>query len=84
MDSERHAPSIYRKSQSQKIGCMFFFNSMIDRLIQWVNVSPDAVILQNTKMKSGHTHTIYMDQEFEGKLTGCGSFIGEDEMGKEK
>ena len=57
---------------------------MIDRLIHWVNISSDTVTLQNTKKKSCHTHTMYMDKEFEGKFTGWGSFIGEDEMGKEK
>ena len=37
---------------------------------------PDAVILQNTKKKSGHTYTMYMDNEVEGNFIGLGSFIG--------
>ena len=45
---------------------------------------PDVVILQNTKKKSGHTYTMYMDNEVEGNFIGLGSFIGEDKMGKEK
>ena len=57
---------------------------MIDRLSHWVNMCQDAVTLQNTKKKSTHTHTMYMDKEVEGKFIGWGSSIVEDEMGKEK
>ena len=63
---------------------LFFFDSILDRLSHWVNMCPDAVILQNIKKKSGHTHTMYMDNEVKEKFIGVISFIGDDEIGKEK
>ena len=72
------------KVKTKKLGAFSFFDSIIDRLSLWVNMCPDAVILQNTKKKSGHTYTMYMDNEVEGNFIGWGSFIGEDKMGKEK
>lgn len=72
-----------RKVKTKKLRAFSFFDSIIDRLSLWVNMCPDAVILQNTKKKSGHTYTMYMDNEVEGNFIGWGSFIGEDKMGKE-
>ena len=64
------------KVKTKKLGAFSFFDSIIDRLSLWVNMCPDAVILQNTKKKSGHTYTMYMDNEVEGNFIGLGSFIG--------
>ena len=66
------------KVKIKKFGAFPFLDSILDRLSCLVNMSPDAVILQNTKKKSGHTYTMYMDNEIEGRLIGWGSFIGED------
>ena len=72
------------KVKTKKFGAFPFFDSMIDRLSHWVNTCQDAVILQNTKKKSSHTHTMYIDKEVKGKFIEWGSFVGEDETGKEK
>ena len=72
------------KVKTKKFGAFSFSDPMIDRLSHWVNMCQDAVILQNTKKKSSHTHTMYMDKEVEGKFIGWGSSIGEDEMGDGK
>ena len=72
------------KVKTKIFGAFSFFDSMIDRLSHWVHMCQDAVIVQNTKKKSSHTHTMYMDKEVEGKFIGWGSSIGEDEMGDGK
>ena len=68
----------------QKLGAFSFVDAILDRLSYWLNMCPNIVILQNTKKKSGHTPTMYMDNEVEGKFIGLGSFIGDKEIGKEK
>ena len=73
-----------RKVKTKRLGAFSVFDSMIDRLSHCVNMCQDALILQNTKKKSSHTHTMYMDKEVEGKFIGWGSSIGEDKMGDEK
>ena len=37
---------------------------------------PDAVILQNTKKKSDHTYTMYIDNEVEGRFMVGDSLLG--------
>ena len=83
VDCKRHNSSC-GKVKSKKFGAFSFVDAILDRLSYWVIMCPNIMIIQNTKKTFGHTPTMCMDNEVVWKFIGLGSFIGEEQIAKEK